>query len=79
MDHLLKALAEHWHLSAANYVHLRLLCAMSLVPSLATLYLVLFEKRRNVVAGVARIKRRITTLALRPARGPLQPRVTIIS
>jgi hypothetical protein len=65
MDHFLKVLAQHWHLDAAQYVHLHLLSAMSLVPLLAILYLVLFDKRRNIGSGAVKIQRRITTLTRR--------------
>ena len=65
MDHLLKVLAQHWHLDAAQYVHLHLLSAMALVPLLAVLYLVLFDKRRNIGSGTVKIQRRITTLTRR--------------
>jgi hypothetical protein len=76
MDHILKALATHWHLNTAHYVQLRLLCAMSLVPLLATLYLILFGKRKAIGPGAVQIKRHIITLTRRPAgRGPVQLRV----
>jgi len=65
MDHLLKVLAQHWHLNAAQYVHLRLLSAMSLVPLLATLYLILFGRSHTINSGAGKIKRRITTLTQR--------------
>jgi cytochrome b561 len=45
METLLKALAQHWHLTAAQYWHLRLLVAISLVPFLGFLYVILFDKR----------------------------------
>lgn len=47
MQHLIKAIAEHWHLTAATYWHLRLLSAISLGPLIAVMYLVLFSKRRR--------------------------------
>ncbi|MDO7887937.1 hypothetical protein [Hymenobacter cheonanensis] len=45
METILKALAQHWHLSASQYWQLRLLLAISLVPFLALIYVVLFDKR----------------------------------
>jgi hypothetical protein len=45
METILKALAQHWHLSASQYWQLRLLFAISLVPFMAFIYLVLFDKR----------------------------------
>jgi hypothetical protein len=50
METILKALAHHWHLSAAQYWHLRLLFAISLVPTLALLYVVLFDKSTHFLA-----------------------------
>lgn len=47
MEHVIKAIAEHWHLSAAHYWHLRLLSSISLVPMLGVVYLALFSKRRR--------------------------------
>ena len=45
MEHLLHLLAQRWHLSADDYWHLRLLCALLLGPIAGVLYLLLFEKR----------------------------------
>ncbi|RZK31828.1 MAG: hypothetical protein EOO61_17550 [Hymenobacter sp.] len=45
METILKALAQHWHLSASAYWQLRLLFAISLVPFLALIYLALFDRR----------------------------------
>ena len=45
METILKALAQHWHLSASQYWQLRLLFAISLVPFLAFVYLALFDRR----------------------------------
>lgn len=47
MRHVLEALAHHWHLSPAQYWHLRLLSALSLLPLLAVAYLLLARKRRG--------------------------------
>ncbi len=47
MQHLIKAIAEHWHLSTAHYWHLRLLSAISLGPFLAIMYVVIFSKRKR--------------------------------
>jgi hypothetical protein len=74
MDHILHMLASHWHLSASQYWQLRLLCAVSLVPLIGVLCLVLFNKR-EVPAGfvVTRIKRRIKAITLPSATHvPLQ-------
>jgi hypothetical protein len=49
MESILKSLAHHWHLSAAQYWHLRLLLAISLVPFLALVYLVLFDKSTHFI------------------------------
>jgi len=45
MDHFLKLLAYNCGLSQSQYWHLRLLSSVSLVPLLAILYLVFFDKR----------------------------------
>jgi hypothetical protein len=60
MDHIIHMLASHWHLSASQYWQLRLLCAVSLVPLLGVLCLIVATSRK-VPAGfsVTRIKRRI--------------------
>jgi hypothetical protein len=65
MDHIIHMLASHWHLSASQYWQLRLLCAVSLVPLLGVLCLIVATNRK-VPAGfsVTRIKRRIKAIAL---------------
>lgn len=45
MEHLLPLLAQHGHLSANHYWHLRLLCALLLGPMAGVLYLLLFDQR----------------------------------
>jgi hypothetical protein len=50
METILKALAHHWHLSASQYWHLRLLFAISLVPTLSLLYIVIFDKRTRFLS-----------------------------
>jgi hypothetical protein len=47
METILKSLAQHWHFTAAQYWHMRLLVAIMLVPLLAILYVVLFDKRTH--------------------------------
>lgn len=47
MQHLIQAIAQHWDLSPAQYWHLRLLSALSLVPLLGILYVVLFDRRKH--------------------------------
>ena len=47
MQHLIKVIAEHWHLSAAQSLHLRMFSATSLVPLLVLLYLVLFARNKR--------------------------------
>ncbi len=47
MDYVIKAIVQHWHLSAAHYWHLRLLSATSLMPLLGIMYLVIFTKRKR--------------------------------
>ena len=47
MEHPLKFLAQHWHLTPDQYWQLRLLCSLLLGPLLATLYLVFFDLRRR--------------------------------
>jgi hypothetical protein len=47
MEHPLKILAQHWDLTAAQYLHLRLLCSLLLGPLLGILYLVFFDLRRR--------------------------------
>lgn len=49
MKHLLNTLAEHWHLSNAQYWHLRLLSAVAVVPTIVVLYLAIrfYTKRRT--------------------------------
>ena len=53
MEHPLKILAQHWDLTNAQYLHLRLLCTLTLGPLLGTLYLVFFgrQRRPSVPAG----------------------------
>jgi hypothetical protein len=65
MDHIIHMLASHWHLSASQYWQLRLLCAVSLVPLLGVLCLIVATSRK-VPAGfsVTRIKRRIKAITL---------------
>ena len=45
MEHLLKFLVQHWHLSSTQYWHLRLLSSLLLGPLVGVLYLVFFDKR----------------------------------
>lgn len=52
MEHLLKMLAQHWHLSPAHYWHLRLLSATSLGPLLGVLYVVFSGKWRRPAAAL---------------------------
>ena len=47
MEHLIKALAQAWHLSPAQYWHLRLLSTLSVGPLLAILGLLVFRRRRG--------------------------------
>lgn len=47
MEHLFKTVARIWHLSTAQYWHLRLVSALSLVPLVAVLYLLLVRRRRR--------------------------------
>lgn len=49
MKHPLNALAEYFHLSNAQYWHLRLLSAVAVVPLLVVLYLAIrfYAKRRS--------------------------------
>jgi hypothetical protein len=67
MIHLQQMLAHHWHLSAAQYLQLRLLCSIMMGPLLAVLFVILFTKRRGFGSQVLRIKRSIKVVALRPA------------
>jgi hypothetical protein len=46
MEQLIKILAQHWGLSPANYFHLHILTSLMLVPLLAVLYVVLFDKHK---------------------------------
>jgi hypothetical protein len=74
MAHLLQALAQHLHLNASQYWQLRLICSIMLGPLLAVLYLVFFTKHEVVKSSVTRVKRRVQTLASRPAtHSPLRP------
>lgn len=61
METLLKDLAQHWHLTASAYWQLRLLFAISLVPLLAVVYIVLFDKR-------ARFSNKLRSMRLPMAR-----------
>lgn len=77
MDHLLHALAQHWHLSAKQYWQMHLLCSVSFVPFLGVLYLLLFN-RRNAPGRlrVTLVKRQLRALTQRPAApAPMQPTV----
>jgi hypothetical protein len=48
MEHVIKALAQAWHLNPAQYWHLRMLSAVMLVPLLGVLYLaVRFFRNRS--------------------------------
>ena len=47
MERLFHLISEHWNLSHTEYLHLRLICAVTVVPLLAVLYLVLFERKRE--------------------------------
>ena len=44
MEHFIKHLAQVWHLSPAEYWHLRLLVAISLAPLIGVLYVVFFDR-----------------------------------
>lgn len=46
MEIVIKAIAEHWHLSSSHYWHLRLLSAISLGPLIGVMCLALFSKRK---------------------------------
>ena len=48
MVHLINYLAHAWGLSPAHYWHLRMLCALLLVPLLGVLYVVIFDRPRRV-------------------------------
>jgi hypothetical protein len=78
MAHILHALAQHWHLSASQYWQMRLLCAVSLVPFLGVLYLLLFNRRSAPVRlRVTLVKRHLKALAKHPAaQAPLRPTVS---
>jgi hypothetical protein len=62
MIHLQQALAQHWHLSAASYLHLRLMCTIALGPLVGVLCLLLFHKRRAAGVGASRIRRQVRLL-----------------
>lgn len=47
MDRIYHLLAEHWHLSQAQYYHLHLLSSVLLGPSLGVLLLILFRRVRQ--------------------------------
>ncbi|RZK30145.1 MAG: hypothetical protein EOO63_07455 [Hymenobacter sp.] len=75
MAHLLQTLAHHWHLSASQYWHLRIVCALTLAPLLGVLCLIVFNKREESGSdkpGDKRPMRVITTLRPVP-RLPLRP------
>jgi hypothetical protein len=46
MDRIYHLLAEHWHLSQAQYYHLHLLSSVLLGPSLGIVLLLLFRRVR---------------------------------
>lgn len=46
MEHAIRALANVWHLSGAQYWHLRLLSAVLVVPLLGVLYVCLRRRGR---------------------------------
>ncbi|QKG56213.1 hypothetical protein GKZ68_05885 [Hymenobacter sp. BRD128] len=50
MDRIYHLLAEHWHLSQAQYYHLHLLSSVLLGPSLGVLLLLLFWRARQKIA-----------------------------
>jgi hypothetical protein len=54
MEAILKNFAQHWHLTVAQYWHLRLLVAISLVPFLGILYVMLFDKRTRFMQQLQR-------------------------
>ncbi len=47
MDRIYHLLAEHWHLSQAQYYHLHLLGSVLLGPSMGILLLILFRRVRR--------------------------------
>ena len=48
MEHAIKTIAHAWHMSPAQYWHLRVVSALALLPLLAVLYLVVrFLFRRS--------------------------------
>lgn len=47
MDRIYHLLAEHWHLSQAQYWHLHLLSSVLLGPSVGILLLILFRRVRR--------------------------------
>ncbi|QKG56971.1 hypothetical protein GKZ68_10250 [Hymenobacter sp. BRD128] len=57
METIIKYLAHHWHLSAAQYWQLRLLVAISLVPFLAFVYIMLIDKRTRFFESLRRAGR----------------------
>ncbi|MGI4867440.1 MAG: hypothetical protein ACRYFZ_26210 [Janthinobacterium lividum] len=67
MNHLLQALAQHWHLSASHYWQLRLVCAITLGPLLGVICLVLFTKREKSASGLLRRKQPTRLFTFRPA------------
>jgi hypothetical protein len=77
MIHIQQMLAHYWHLSAAQYLQLRLLCAIALGPLLGVLFVALFTKRRGIGSKVLRIKRSIHAVALRPAAPVVLPSTAI--
>lgn len=47
MQHVIKAIVDHWHLGSAHYWHLRLLCSISLGPTVGVMYLLIFGRRKR--------------------------------
>ncbi|MVN77038.1 hypothetical protein GO988_11945 [Hymenobacter sp. HMF4947] len=53
MEFLLKIVAHHWHMSADQYWHLRLLSSLLVGPLVGVLYFVFFDKREQPKPRVA--------------------------
>ena len=51
MAHFINHLVHAWGLSPVHYWHLRILCALLLVPLLGVLYIVLFDRPRRLKPG----------------------------
>jgi len=66
MDHLLQALAQHWHLSASQYWQMHLLCTLTLGPLVGVLCLIIFNKRSKYDAKATRLAQRMRNVTLRP-------------